>query len=106
MIGKTNFVKFVVIRSAVDLSFDGGENYWDLVEPTETPTLAHVIGKAGISTTTYAAFNGLILTEELTDRTQTVNNKQTIYFVHRGLLDLRPELITENWSISSSRKGV
>lgn len=106
MIGKTNFVKYVIVRSAVNLSFDGGENYWDYIDPKDATTLAHVIGHAGVSTTNYAPFNGLRLTEELTDRTTEIKNKQVIYFVHRGLLHLRPELIVENWSITPDRRGV
>lgn len=93
---KTRFIRYSIIREAGGISY--GKNHWDLLDPDQVKTLVQVIGKAGVSMGTYAAFLGMMLEDELTDRSMRVSNGQEIIFVHRELLSLPVHLITEKFT--------
>jgi hypothetical protein len=97
MISKQNrSIRYTVIREAAGLSY--GKNHWDLLDPEHVKTLAHVIGKAGVNTGTYAPFLGVRFEDELTNRAMALGTGQEIIFVHRGLLGLPAHLIVEKFT--------
>jgi hypothetical protein len=89
MISKQNrSIRLTIIREAAGVSY--GKNHWDLLDPDQVKILAHVIGKAGLSTATYAMFLGARLEDEVTDRDTLMSTGQEVIFVHRSLLESVP----------------
>lgn len=91
---QTRFVKYTVIRTAAGISF--GSNDYDMVDPDAVSTLGELRGFAGVDKD-YASFRGVSFKIELTDRDMAVKNRDEFSFVHRGLLHLRPELLTNEF---------
>lgn len=96
----THRIIYVIIREAAGLSY--GANYRDHLEASKINKLSDVIGYAGISTDRYAPFANYNFTNELTDRNASISNLQTIHFVDRRLLGLKPYHIVEKWTTAGT----
>lgn len=83
-----------MVKEAAGRSY--GKNRYEVLDPRVAKTVSQVIGNMGVSLKEYAVFANFNFRTEL-ERTRTVKNRETILFVKRELLDLKPLYLVERW---------